>query len=264
MTAIDTWDPRQYDKFQREREQPFYDLLALIHPASGMRVVDLGCGTGKLTRVLHERLDARETIGIDRSEKMLESAGACALPSGLRFEVGAIEGFAASHGDSGPYQLIFSNAAYHWVDDHDTLLPRVTAALAPGGQLAFQVPAQHEDVTHVTADELSEAEPFRSAFGGWRRVHSVQSPEGYARLLYRCGFPDPNVRLMVYPHVLASREAVVEWMKGTLLTDYARQLPADVFERFVEEYGARLLPQLDAAQPYFFPFKRILCWGQRA
>ena len=80
----------------------------------------------------------------------------------------------------------------------------------------------------------------------------------------RSGFADPNVRLMVYPHILASREAVVEWMKGTLLTEYARHLPADLFERFVEEYRARLLPQLDAAQPYFFPFKRILCWGQRA
>lgn len=264
MAAIDTWDPRQYDKFQREREQPFYDLLALIHPATGMRIVDLGCGTGKLTRVLHERLDARETIGIDRSEKMLASACADALPYGLRFEVGTIEGFAEAPGARGAHHLIFSNAAFHWIDDHDTLLPRLAEALAPGGQLAFQVPAQHEDATHVTADELAETEPFRSAFGGWRRVHSVQSPEQYARLLYRSGFADPNVRLMVYPHILASREAVVEWMKGTLLTEYARHLPPDLFERFVEEYRARLLPQLDAAQPYFFPFKRILCWGQRA
>ena len=48
---IDSWDPRQYDKFQREREQPFYDLLGLVRPAPRMRVVDLGCGTGKLTRV---------------------------------------------------------------------------------------------------------------------------------------------------------------------------------------------------------------------
>ena len=105
---------------------------------------------------------------------------------------------------------------------------------------------------------------FRAALGEWRRIHSVQPPERYARILYRCGFGDPNVRLMVYPHVLATRDAVVEWMKGTLLTEYARHLPAALFERFVEEYRARLLPQLDAAEPYFFPFKRILCWGQRA
>ncbi len=265
MTAIDTWDPRQYDTFEREREQPFYDLLALVRRSSSMRVVDLGCGTGKLTRILHERLDAIETTGIDRSGKMLDSTRGAVLPGGLRFEIGTIEGFADSSARARcAFNLIFSNAAYHWVGDHGTLLPRLAAALAPGGQLAFQVPAQHEDPTHVTADELADTEPFRSAFGGWRRVHAVQSPEHYARLLYRCGFADPNVRLIVYPHVLASREAVVEWMKGTLLTEYARHLPPHLFERFVEEYRARLLPELDAAQPYFFPFKRILCWGQRA
>src|SRR5258705_13328615 len=92
--AIDTWDPRQYDKFQREREQPFYDLLAMVRPADGMRAVDLGCGTGKLTRVLHQRVNARETTGIDRSDGMLATTRESTLPAGLRFRVGTIEEFA--------------------------------------------------------------------------------------------------------------------------------------------------------------------------
>jgi len=263
MAALDTWDPRQYDKFQREREQPFYDLISLVHRKAGMRVVDLGCGTGKLTRVLHERLDAHETIGIDRSEKMLDATRAQAHPHGLRFKVGTIEAFAQA-ADGEHFDLIFSNAAYHWVDDHDALVPRLAARLAAGGQLAFQVPAQHEDPTHLTADAVAQTEPFRSALKGWRRVHSVEAPERYARLLYRSGFHDPIVRLVVYPHLLGSRDAVVEWMKGTLLTEYARHLPDDLFEPFVEAYRAQLLPQLEASEPYFFPFKRILCWGQRA
>jgi trans-aconitate 2-methyltransferase len=262
--TIDTWDPRQYDKFQREREQPFYDLLALVQPAPAMRVVDLGCGTGKLTRVLHQRLDALHTTGIDRSEKMLDTALGGHQPSGLRFAVATIEDFAAGVAGADRFDLIFSNAAYHWVNDHETLITQLAARLPPGGQLAFQVPAQHEDATHVTADELADTEPFRSALGGWRRIHSVLPPDRYARILYRTGFADPNVRLMVYPHVLASRGAVVEWMKGTLLTEYARHLPAGLFERFVDAYAERLLPQLDAAEPFFFPFKRILCWGQRS
>src|SRR5207245_2913265 len=125
-TMIDTWDPRQYDKFQREREQPFYDLLALVHRSPGMRIVDLGCGTGKLTRVLHDRLEARETVGVDRSEKMLEPARSDTLPNGLRFEVGTIESFAERAGRGAErVDLIFSNAAYHWVDDHDALLRRL-------------------------------------------------------------------------------------------------------------------------------------------
>ena len=89
--SADSWDPGQYAKFLRERSAPFFDLLDLVEPRPGMRVVDLGCGTGELTRQLHERLGcpARRS-GLDRSAKMLEKSAAFAAP-GLRFERGAVE-----------------------------------------------------------------------------------------------------------------------------------------------------------------------------
>jgi len=257
----DTWNPQQYDKFQREREQPFFDLLALVRATPGMRVVDLGCGTGRLTKLLHAEVGARETIGIDRSAKMLETHRAEPPVPGLTFDAATIESFP---GDRGVFDLIFSNAAFHWVEHHEALIPRLASALAPRGQLAFQLPATYGDTSHVAAEELADTEPFRSALGGWHRPQPVLTAEEYARLLYRAGFSDPKVRLIVYPHVLDHREAVVEWMKGTLLTEYARHLPADLFERFVEAYRLRLIPRLEDARPFFFPYKRILCWGQRA
>jgi trans-aconitate 2-methyltransferase len=259
--VIDTWNPIQYDKFQREREQPFYDLLAMIRPSPGMRVVDLGCGTGKLTRQLHTRLAARETLGIDRSAQMLAAQQDEPATTGLRFTVGTVESFLA--GD-GTYDLVFSNAVFHWLENHAHLLARLAERLSPGGQLAFQVPAMHDEVSHLVADELSDEEPFASALGAWRRARTVLAPDVYARLLFRIGFADPQARLIVYPHVLAGPEAVVEWMRGTLLAEYEKRLPPDLFGRFVEEYQARLLPQLEPTWPFFFPFKRILCWGQRA
>jgi trans-aconitate 2-methyltransferase len=258
---IDTWNPTQYDKFQREREQPFHDLVAMIRPAPGMRVADLGCGTGKLTRQLHARLQARETLGIDRSARMLASQRDESLPAGLTFAVETIESFLAGDGF---YDLLFSNAVFHWMEDHDLLLARLAEKLAPGGQLAFQVPAMHDEVSHLVADELSDMEPFASALGAWRRARTVLAPEAYARLLFQIGFADPQARLIVYPHVLAGPEAVIDWMRGTLLAEYERHLPPDLFGRFVEAYQARLLPRLEATRPFFFPFKRVLCWGQRA
>ncbi|HJZ76298.1 MAG TPA: methyltransferase domain-containing protein [Vicinamibacterales bacterium] len=263
--VIDTWDPQQYDKFERQREQPFYDLLTLVKPQAALRIVDLGCGTGKLTRVMHERLQAAETVGIDRSESMLASARTDGETPGLRFEAGTIEAFADRRleGDRRP-GLIFSNAALHWVGDHDALLQKLTAMLAAAGQLAFQVPAQHDDATHTTAAALAASEPYAAALGGWRKPQPVLTVERYARLLYQYGFRDPIARLIVYPHVLESRDAVVDWVKGTTLTDYARHLAPAVFDRFLEDYRERLLPQLDPSRPFFFPFKRILCWGQLA
>lgn len=257
----DGWDPRQYELFQREREQGFFDLLAMVQPAPGMRVADLGCGTGRLTGILHQRLGASLTLGIDRSRKMLEDQNAGPAPPGLRFEVGAIEDFP---GTREPFDLIFSNAALHWVEDHAGLLPRLAAGLTAGGQLAFQVPAMDGDAAHETAEELAATEPFKSALSGWRRPRPVLPPEQYARILYRCGFSDPQTRLIVYPHVLPGPEAVVEWTRGALLTAYARRLPAPLFESFVERYRGLLLERLEPTRPYFFPFRRILCWGHRA
>lgn len=255
----DTWNPTQYDKFQREREQPLFDLLALVHPQPNMRAVDLGCGTGRLTRALHEHLRARETTGIDRSARMLEQAAHESTP-GLHFEEGTIESFP---GDRGAFDLIFSNAAFHWVEDHPGLLARLAAALAPAGQLAFQVPAQHEQPSHRLAEGLATEEPFKSALGGWQRPQPVLEPHEYATLLYRLGFASPVVRLHIYPHVLARPEDVVEWMKGTLLTEYERHLPPDLRAPFVDAYRTRILEHLGDTRPFFFPFRRILCWGHK-
>ena len=256
---MDTWNPAQYERFRREREQPFVDLLALIQPAASMRIVDLGCGTGHLTRLLHTTLHAQETIGLDRSERMLDVARREGLPPGLSFNAGTIEAFDAD----GEYDLIFSNAAFHWIEDHASLIPRLHAALKPGGQLAFQMPAMHHSASHTLPDDLAGTAPFREAFGGWTRPQPVLEPDEYCRLLFRSGFADPKVRLIIYPHLLDSRDEVVEWMSGTLLTEYEKRIPPDLFAEFTAAYRHTLLPLLDADRPFLFPFKRILCWGRR-
>src|SRR5260221_910732 len=101
----DTWDPRQYDKFEREREQPFFDLLSLVRPRPGMRAVDLGCGTGELTRELHLAVGARETLGLDKSEAML-ARSASVRAEGLSFQLGDIGEL-----EGGGFDLVFSNPA---------------------------------------------------------------------------------------------------------------------------------------------------------
>jgi trans-aconitate 2-methyltransferase len=72
------------------------------------------------------------------------------------------------------------------------------------------------------------------------------------------------VRLVIYPHLLPSRQDVIEWMKGSLLTAYEKRLTPDQFDNFLEEYSKRLIPKLDSGRPFFFPFKRILCWARRS
>ncbi|MFN7132221.1 MAG: methyltransferase domain-containing protein [Myxococcales bacterium] len=257
----DTWSPAQYERFRSERSQPFFDLLALVQPAAGMRVLDLGCGTGELTRALHERLAASATLGIDNSEAML----ARARPhegGGLSFALHDIAAFTA--GAEATWDLVFSNAALQWLPDQPAVLASVARLVAPGGQLAIQVPANHDHPSHALAHAVAAESPYREALGGHRRATPVLAPEAYATLLHRLGFQPQHVRLQVYGHLLPSRADVVEWVKGTLLTDYAARLPPDLYARFLETYRERLLGALDDERPYFYPFKRILLWGRRA
>jgi trans-aconitate 2-methyltransferase len=254
----DTWNPNQYERFRDERSQPFFDLLALVQPRPGMRVVDLGCGTGELTVEVHRRLQASETLGVDSSAAMLAKSAAFA-GNGVRFERGDIGGFTAPR----PLDLVFSNAALHWLPDHPALLQRLTRAVAADGQLAVQVPANHDHPSHAVAHAVAREAPFREALGGYARGKPVLEPEEYALLLHRLGYREQHVRLQVYAHRLAARADVIEWVKGTLLTDYQRRLPVELWPEYLERYQAQLLPQLEDARPYFYPFKRILFWGRR-
>jgi len=129
------WTPEQYERFKGERAQPFHDLVALVERRPRMRIVDLGCGTGELTRELHQHLSADETIGIDSSETMLLKSGAFGDKL-LHFRQGTIEAFVTDR----PFDLVFSNAALHWIADHEALFRRLTGFVAHDGQIAVQMP----------------------------------------------------------------------------------------------------------------------------
>jgi trans-aconitate 2-methyltransferase len=252
------WNPSQYEQFRDERSQPFFDLLALVRPRPGMSVVDLGCGTGELTRHLHEQLQARATLGVDSSETMLARAAAVAS-EGLTFRRQDLTTLTPDE----RYDLVFSNAALQWAPGHVALLARLTALVAGGGQLAFQVPANDDHPAHAVAAEVASEAPFRAALGGWSRPLTVLPPEVYARLLHGLGYREQHVRLQVYGHAIDQRVGVVEWVKGTLLTGYQRRLPAEMFDAFLARYRERLLPRLEDTRPYFLTYKRILVWGIR-
>lgn len=243
------WSPEQYARFQSERRQPFDDLLSLVEPRPKMRIVDLGCGSGELTREMHEKLGAEETLGVDSSETMLLKAGHFGGEM-LRFEKGEIEAFVTDE----PYDLIFSNAAFHWVPDHEQLFVRLTNFLAADGQLAVQMPANDDHASHRVAAEVARE------FGVEPRTDYVLPPERYAELLHRLGYKRQHVRLQIYGHVLPAAGDVVEWVRGALLTHYESQL-GPRYEEFLQTYRTRLQAEIGDERGYFYTYKRVLMWG---
>jgi trans-aconitate 2-methyltransferase len=254
---VSPWDPEQYARFRRQRAQPFEDLFALIRPRAGMRIVDLGCGTGELTRELHQRASAATTLGLDSSAEMLERA----LPlggGGLRFERGDLAAFDAP----AAFDLVFSHAALHWVPGHRALFARLRTLLAEDGQLAIQVPANFDHPSQTIAAALCAEPPFRQALADLP-APAVLDPAAYAELLDQLGFAEQHVRLQVYAHHLTSREDVVEWMRGTALVPIRDRLSELMFADFLARYRERLCAQLPDTHPHFFSFKRILLWARR-
>ena len=244
------WNPDLYHKFQSERFAPFDDLLRLVNVHEGMRVVDLGCGTGELTRRLADFLPRSEVVGMDSSAEMLKRAESLARP-GLKFESSAIEDV------TGEWDLVFSHAAIQWVDDHLQLVPRLLSLVAPGGQLAVQLPSNHSHATHTIIIEIASEEPFRSVLDGWTRRPPVLAIGQYAGLLYEHGGRDLVVFEKIYPHVLENADALAEWTSGTALVPYFERLPVELKELFLQKYRTRLKERWPAS-PVFYPFQRIL------
>lgn len=257
----DAWVPDQYHRFAAQRSQPFHDLLAMVEPAPSGSAVDLGCGSGELTALLADHTQTT-TLGVDSSAAMLEQA-ARHTRAGLSF----LQSDLREPPPGGPFDVIFSNAALQWVPDHADVLTLWRSWLKPGGQLAVQVPANVDHPSHRVSAALAQEEPWASEMADGPPpdpVLSVLPPEVYAGLLHQLGFVEQQVRLQVYPHVLDSSADVVEWVKGTSLTRFARALPPDRYEAFVAEYRDRLLGEIGDRSPYFYGFKRILMWGRLA
>jgi trans-aconitate 2-methyltransferase len=244
------WNPDTYHKFQAERAAPFEDLLALVNVREGLRVVDLGCGTGELTARLAGHLPGSTVVGIDNSPEMLERAARHERP-GLSFELASIEDL------QGEWDLIFTHAAIHWVDDHEHLIPALLSRLRPGGQLAVQIPSNHGHLTHRLITEIAGQEPFRTALGGWIRTSAVLGIEKYAELLYAHGGQDLTVFEKVYPHVLANADSLADWTSGTALVPYFARMNADMQTQFMEVYRQRLREHYPAG-PVFYGFRRTL------
>ena len=133
---MNTWDSAQYLKFADERTRPSIDLAARVALDAPARAIDLGCGPGNSTAVVARRWPQAQLTGLDSSPAMLATARKdYPANSWVQQDIAAW-----ARTNSEKFDLIFSNAALHWVPDHATNLPRIFESVAPGGAFAFEVP----------------------------------------------------------------------------------------------------------------------------
>jgi len=253
-----SWNPDLYLAFGDHRLRPAIDLMARIPLKAPRRIVDLGCGPGHVTKLLAERWPEGETVGIDNSSAMLERARHD-FPT-LAFRLGDIADWRADP----PVDLIFTNAALHWLDDHDQLFPHLLAQLNSSGVLAAQMPRNFDAPSHRALLETAEAGPWRAKLASLLRREPVQAPAAYHRILAPLA-QDLDIWESEYLHVLSGEDPVAAWNKATALRPFLDALVEPERSAFEAAYRTRLRRAYpcEADGRTLFPFRRLFIIARR-
>jgi trans-aconitate 2-methyltransferase len=240
------WDSAQYLRFERERTQSCRDLAARIEMEGPARIIDLGCGPGNSTEVIAARFPGAAITGLDSSAAMIATAR-LKHPE-WRWETADIGAWVSG---SEPYDLLFSNAALQWVDDHERVFPRL---LRRGRVVAVQMPGNWDATAHRLMRELAP----RFDLDGVREWFAHDENFYYDLLSPHCSRLDFWVT--EYLHVMPDADAIVEWYRGTGLRPFLEALPDEsARERFVAEYRELIRvaypPRRDGR--VVFPFRRL-------
>jgi len=204
-----TWDPESYLRFSDERLRPGLELLSRVPATEPEAVIDLGCGTGNITRLIATRWPQSRVVGLDSSSSMLEVAKRS--EPGIEWVLGDITDWSAP----AEYGLVFSNAALHWVDGHESLVARLTRAVRSGGTLAIQMPDNWAEPTHSIPARVLDGPRFADDHRRLLLRDRVASPEAYRNWIG----PDFDVDIWhtTYQHVLEGADPVLTWVTGSIL-----------------------------------------------
>jgi len=252
-----SWNPDQYHLYSNHRLRPALDLLSQVSLTSPMTIYDLGCGTGNVTALLSQRWNNAIVVGVDSSGEMLSVA---------RKEHPALEWLQAEISDFSPASkgnLLFSNAALHWLDDHEALFPKLLGNLRAGGVLAVQMPNNFNAPSHQTLYDLAQSDKWLDRLGHLVRPAPVHNIDWYYDLLSPL-VESLNIWETTYFQVLDGKNAVLEWTRGTALRPFLAALGGDDINDFEQEYAELLLaayPQREDGAT-LYPFSRLFIVAQ--
>jgi len=264
-----TWDAGLYLRFANERARPAADLISRIvflgperadfndatraDFRSPARIVDIGCGPGNSTQMLHERWPQATITGVDNSPEMLAQAKA------EHPQWSWVQADAATWNSEDLFDLVFSNAALQWVPNHAEVFPRLFRLVAPGGALAVQMPSNFHGPVHRIVAEVAQQPLWQDALRDAPKRIGVEPLSFYYDLLQPLA-ASLELWETEYLHTLGGPEAILEWIRGTGMRPYLQALPNDqqkqkfqdlCLERFREAYPRR------PSGKVLFPFRRI-------
>jgi trans-aconitate 2-methyltransferase len=220
------WDAQTYDRVSDVQVAWAETLLARLPLRGDETVLDAGCGSGRVTRMLLERLPLGRVVGVDASVDMVAHAR-----EALGGRATVIHADLTELELDEPVDAAFSNAVFHWVQDHDALFARIFAALRPGGVLVAQCGGEGNiDAFFAVVDDVAANPPFKEPLHGFSRTWWFPGPLETEERLRRAGFE--KVRAWLEPsHV--TPEDPAGFLRTVVLAVHLASLPETLHEPFV-------------------------------
>src|SRR3954469_4372874 len=229
-----TWDGAAYDRLSTPMERRGREVLDRLELRGDETILDAGCGSGRLTELLIDRVPDGRVIGVDASASMIDAARE-RLGAGADLRVADLVGLDLG-GET--VDVVFSTATFHWIADHDALFASLRAALRPGGPLVPQCGgAGNIPSVHAAARQAADEPPFRPHFEGWRGPWNFATPEDTERRLHAAGFGEARCWLAERP---VQPDDAREYLRTINLGAHLERLPEELRYPFVDAVLARL------------------------
>jgi trans-aconitate 2-methyltransferase len=226
--ATRDWDAKSYHRVSVPHEEWARSVLDRLPLDGDETVLDAGCGSGRVTGLLIERLPSGRVLAVDGSPSMVEEVGEVLRPGDSARLADLTELMLDE-----PVDAVFSSAVFHWILDHDLLFQRLHAALAPGGRIAAQCGgAGNIERLRANSAEVASSEPYAEHFEGFVEPWNYAGAEETEARLSAAGFE--QVRCWLQPWTITPPEPA-EFLGTVCLGPHVDRLPEQLRDRYVED-----------------------------
>jgi trans-aconitate 2-methyltransferase len=228
------WDAAKYHRISDPQHAWGRAVAARLMPAQGEWILDVGCGTGRLTEEIAEK-PGLTVVGLDRSAAMVGEAARRRGPTRAGGLATYVRGDGAALPFVAAFDAIFSTAAFHWIPDHDQLFRSLHAVLKPGGRIVAQCGGAGNLVRlYGRAAALMASDDYARYFGGWSNFNHFENVRDTEQRLARAGFEDIQVSLVSAPVTFNGPDSYSEFVAAVCLRHHLDRLPSDQRGRFMQ------------------------------
>jgi trans-aconitate 2-methyltransferase len=233
------WDAAGYDRVSAPQVEWALRVLERLSLRGDETVLDAGCGSGRVTQLLLERLPRGRVVAVDSAPSMVEHAREALDPERATVLQASLTELVLDE----PVDAAFSNAVFHWIADHDALFARLHAALRPGGRLVAQCGGEgNVERFHRAAREVASLDAYAPYLGGWQGPWHFAGAEATAARLERAGFAEVKTWLEPYPVIPPDP---ISFVSVVCLGPHLERLPEQLHDPYARAVLERSGTELD-------------------